>query len=299
MTRYRIGPVTAQLSVEESSPELLRWAREFHAGRETTSPPDITIHLARAPERFVGPHPPTTTRMGANGFELAYTGWRAHLNINGPAAHCAARLSYDTDSTRGPRRIAAIMRAAVGRHLLVHGGLSLHAAAMIQGGQGWLFVGERGAGKTTIVRHHPGDRVLGDDHALLVPASTGAGYGYAVHGTPYAGREGTPCQAGQAPLAGICLLEQHPETHVEPVSAARAFSALLPTVIHSPADRADTEAVMRTLAQLIERRPVLRLRVNLTDSPWPLLQTTPPQPHTQPKHAQSKPTQSKHTEAYA
>jgi len=259
---YLIGPVRVAFSTADSV--LARWARVYHASREVEGPPDLVIELARSADEYRAPTPPLALRTG-DVEKVSYIGWR--VTWVPETNHATALLSKQTDDVRGPRRVAAIARTLVGRYLLRRRGLPFHAAAMIHDGQGYLFVGRRGAGKTTLVRLFPGESVLGDDHALVVCEAGGV----RVYGTPYSVREGTPSQPGSAPLAAILVRAQDATTRVEALSRAVAFKSLTPHIIHHGHGRAEVEEVFDIMDVLTRRVPVARLRFNRTDPMWPVV----------------------------
>ena len=260
---YRIGP--ARVAVEVDDPGLQRLAADVHAGRETDEPAELRLRLTRDESLPAGPKRPEAVRAPDGLETLAYSGWRARLDtVRGVAD---ARIAATSDPWRGRRRVEALVRTVVGRWMLGRGGQAFHAAAMSFAGRGVLFAGPRGAGKTTLVRRAPGDRVLGDDHAIVVRE----GDGFRVFGTPYAGREGTASVAGDAPLRAVLLLAQAPRgTWVEPLRPADAFRALIPQLIHVGPPH-EGHAIFEWLEALCRTVPVARLHWTLGEPVAPFV----------------------------
>ncbi len=111
-------------------------------------------------------------------------------------------------------------------HLAAHGGLLLHGCAFAEGCRGLLFLGESGAGKSTIARLLCGrgrGGILSDDRAILRPQ---AGGGFLLYGTPWHGEERFAAYGG-VPLAAVFLLRHGRENRLRPLSRAAAVSGLL------------------------------------------------------------------------
>lgn len=259
--RYRVGPTVVGLAAEDSASELLAWADARHRGWDSDEAPDLTITLRRSPGLLRESSLPVATESRGSTEEVAFWGWRAQYDVSTGAA--VAWLAADTTSSRGPARLEGIVRSLLGRHLLHRGGLALHAASMVHDGAGYLFVGARGAGKTTLVHRWPGERLLGDDHALVVPDAAGTLH---LHATPYSGREGTTVAPGSAPLRRILVLEHAAHTHARALSVADSLRALLPHVIHIGGA---LQQVLDLTERLVRVTPVARLGVSLDDTLWP------------------------------
>jgi hypothetical protein len=89
------------------------------------------------------------------------------------------------------------------------GGILLHASALAWRGQGYVFTGISGAGKSTIIkllRDQPDVRSLGDELVVLRPGASGV----TVHSTPLNG-ELEPAPPGASSLARLFFLCTPPE----------------------------------------------------------------------------------------
>jgi hypothetical protein len=86
-------------------------------------------------------------------------------------------------------------------HLAFHGGLELHASGVVLGGKSVLFVGDSGAGKTTLARLYEryarGTPILSDDRiAVCRKRGRFSGFGTPWHGSGrFASPEGRPLGA--------------------------------------------------------------------------------------------------------
>ncbi|MDA2910072.1 hypothetical protein MYX04_03950 [Nitrospiraceae bacterium AH_259_D15_M11_P09] len=111
--------------------------------------------------------------------------------------------------------------------LLAQGrGVEVHACGVVNPtGQGYLFAGQSGAGKTTIARlwqKVEGVTVLSDDRIIL-RNKDGRLW---MYGTPWHGEAGLSCSA-RAPLAGVYLLRHGSSTELIPQRHAEAVARLV------------------------------------------------------------------------
>ena len=136
------------------------------------------------------------------------------------------------------------------------GAVELHASAVVFGGLAYVFVGDSGAGKTTISRlaAAAGGHVLTDDRTVIA-IRDGVPHAW---GTPWhgAGKQSSP---GFAPVDALCLLVQDVENRVVPLAPAVAVKELFVRAIQSNVDRNEVEACLKTLEDLVAVRPLQRL----------------------------------------
>lgn len=173
------------------------------------------------------------------------------------------RADLDPHARRGrirqsanPYSIDTLLRIVHTLALAPEGGLLMHAASVVRGGEALVFTGASGAGKTTLSRlAPPGTAVLTDEVSYL----RRDGAGYSAHGTPFAGELARPGENTRAPLAAIYLLHHAAENRVEPVAAAVAARAILSNVLFFAEDPVLVKAVFAAALELAERVPVRRL----------------------------------------
>ena len=104
-------------------------------------------------------------------------------------------------------------------------GMLFHAAGVIHQGQGYLFTGNGGAGKTTTARLWeavPGVQVVNDDK-VIVRKEAGQ---FRLYGTPWHG-EGGMALPNSAPLSRVFILKQAAKNEAAPLQPAQAVSSLL------------------------------------------------------------------------
>jgi hypothetical protein len=144
-------------------------------------------------------------------------------------------------------------------HLLVRrSGVEVHGCGLIDRcGEGLLFVGQSGAGKTTTARlwnGRGGMEILSDDRIILRRMDGR----FWIYGTPWHG-EARFASASRAPLGRVFFLRHGDSNTLTPVSAARAAARLLAC---SFVPFYDSQALERTLAlleEVAERVPCLEL----------------------------------------
>src|SRR5207249_7528200 len=150
-------------------------------------------------------------------------------------------------------------------HLLAAGrGVEVHACGVVDAsGQGYLFAGQSGAGKTTMARLWQkteeaggagGLMILSDDRIIL---RYQAGQ-FWMYGTPWHGEAGLSSPA-RAPLKGVYLLRHGPRIRLVPFArscpSARLVACSFPPFYHS----SGLDFTLGFLDQLVEAVPCYEL----------------------------------------
>jgi hypothetical protein len=179
------------------------------------------------------------------------------------------------------REIEYFLRIALALFVLERDGLLVHCAALKRPGALWtrgdagpvfLFVGQSGSGKSTVVSlsHAAGRAVaLGDDLILL----RREGAGWCAYGTPFwnfetAAREG---QLETGPVAGIYKLVQDRAVFAEPMSRAAATAELVancPIVNDQPAL---LPVLFDRCREIVSTVPIRRLHFRKDDAFWDVI----------------------------
>jgi hypothetical protein len=138
-------------------------------------------------------------------------------------------------------------------HLLARGlGVELHGAGVVTPeGRGWLFVGQSGAGKTTMSRlwrDEAGVRVLSDER-IIVRREGGTLW---MYGTPWHG-EGYVAEPGRAPVERVFLLRHGSENALAAVPRAQAAARLFSCAFVPFHDAAGLEFSLGLLEDVVAR----------------------------------------------
>jgi hypothetical protein len=149
------------------------------------------------------------------------------------------------------------------------GGLLFHAAGILAGGEVFLFTGEGGSGKSTIVALSPDRLALNDDLVVLRPD----GRGWRAYGTPF-WNVLTTRRSGQTTdgvVAGIYRLTQDQQDYLESIPNAVAVSELMANCLVVNVDPIELSALVTRCRELAELIKVQRLHFRKSADFWPLL----------------------------
>ena len=138
--------------------------------------------------------------------------------------------------------------------LLAHAaGAVVHATGIIHGGRGWVFAGPHGAGKSTLAAlfRRRRDMTLLNDDRVILRSLHGQ---WRLFGTPWPGTI-QQVSTASAPLAGICLIRHGTSTEAQPLAPSQAVARLLARCIHPYWDRQGLEALLGTIARLVQEVP--------------------------------------------
>ncbi len=148
-------------------------------------------------------------------------------NFCGMIAPFEARASLRVRSDALTREIEYFLRVALALFAYHAGGLLVHCAALKAGAGIYLFIGQSGSGKSTVVSLSRASRratALGDDLILLRREAQG----WWAYGTPFWNLE-TGDHDGQldnGSIRAIYKLAQDPDVFVSPMSAGAATAEL-------------------------------------------------------------------------
>lgn len=137
------------------------------------------------------------------------------------------QADIDRDDPKAGAALSSIIRTAYAQAILDHQAVSIHASAVHNNGQAFLFMGKSGTGKSTHsalwIENIRGTQLLNDDNPTI-RLREGKAYAY---GTPWSGK--TPCYRNAAfPIGGMVRLRQAPENRFRQLEGTDAFAALYP-----------------------------------------------------------------------
>jgi hypothetical protein len=138
-------------------------------------------------------------------------------------------------------------------HLLARGrGVEIHCSGVVDGnGQGTLFIGQSGAGKTTMARlwlAEPDVTILSDERIIL----RREGDDVWMYGTPWHG-DGHIANPGRARLERLVFLRHAASNTIRPVSATDAIARLFSCSFTPFHDRAGLDFSLRFLETVARR----------------------------------------------
>jgi hypothetical protein len=197
------------------------------------------------------------------GYRLAATGMWASISLANWQCELVLGSTAPLEALEYGLRVVAALFA------YCHGGLLVHAAAVLVNGDAQLFIGQSGSGKSTVAALSAGRPVLGDDLILLRPAAGG----WTAYGTPFWNPDtgGRASQTASGPVIGISKLTQDRDVFVTPLPRPVASAELMancPVVNSRPEWVAGLLARCRQLAADV---PVQQLHFRKDDAFWLVL----------------------------
>lgn len=134
-----------------------------------------------------------------------------------------------------------------------------HAAVVSYGGQGYMFLGKSGTGKSTHARlwlkYIAGTELVNDDNPVV---RVGDDDQAVVYGSPWSGK--TPCYKNvSCPLGGIVLLSQAPYNKIERLAGIDAYVALVTSISGKRWEAAIADGLHQTENALAQLVPVWHL----------------------------------------
>lgn len=152
---------------------------------------------------------------------------------------------------------------------LYRGGVLLHAAGVLSDSAVYIFTGESGCGKSTVVDLLPDALALNDDLVILRPDARG----WRAYGTPFwnAKAEHRDGQSADGVVAGIYKLVKDQQDFLETISTATAISELMASCPSANTDPLELPTLMVRCREVVEAVKVQRLHFRKSTDFWPLV----------------------------
>ena len=192
---------------------------------------------------------------GASWFEFSLWG-QLSSSMLAAADFKTATLSLSSHSDFGLNNALMVMYAMSTARL---GTALFHAAVIGNAGNGYLFLGKSGTGKSTHARlwlkYIAGSELVNDDNPVVRVLPDGSAR---VYGSPWSGK--TPCYRNMdVPLGGFVQLAQAPYNAIRPLRGIAAYAALVPSISGKRWDRAMADGLHETENALASTVPVWHL----------------------------------------
>ena len=137
-------------------------------------------------------------------------------------------------------------------------GVEIHGCGVADGSNGYLFVGQSGAGKTTIARlwqAEPGAVILSDDRVVLRSEADGIW----MYGTPWHGEEPL-ASPGRVRLAGVFFLKHHDRHEMASVTRVDGVTRLFASSFPPFHDAHALDFTLAFIDSIVARVPCFELR---------------------------------------
>ena len=219
-------------------------------------------------------------RKRYQGFQLEGIGYPVAVSVGG-TSFAPGRLSWVVNgasvsvqeqgawlrNVHSEYALDSLARVLMSVLLLPRQGLLLHASTILDRGGAHVFMGQSGAGKSTVAGLSAPRQPLTDEISLL-RFSEGSLWAYS---TPFWGGFRSDGTNTKAPVAGIYALKQATEHALEPLSGTQAVRALLGNVLFFSKQPADKREVLQLAARIVQQAPVRRLRFRRDPGFWEVI----------------------------
>ena len=235
------GSLSANINLKFMIPQLLGGAKHMRLG-ETRLRPETPAWHAPRPTKFARIHQGRANRCySAKSAKASFATKHEPgeprpvteeiLHIDGCGEYTAVfdmkkRVGQAGLSPTGERRADIVLnclRQICARVIIEEGGLVLHAACIVRTGRAFVFVGQSGAGKTTVCTLSPHCRIATDD-TTVVRRLDGK---FVAWGMPGTGSFQPPADSGPFEVAAVFKLVQDKRVRLVPMSGAKATAGIL------------------------------------------------------------------------
>ena len=199
--------------------------------------------LHRSSEKFIlcihHPEPRSSSIIKLGVFQLDFESGDIYVGME--TSQINSPLNYPLD------QILMINLLSQGKGLLIH------SCGIDYNGEGVLFAGSSGAGKSTIARlgiNKKGVKVLSDDR-VIVRQKDGE---FWIYGTPWHG-DARVCSPEKAPLEKILFLKHAEDNIIKRISPVDAVSRLIVCSFPTYWDKKGMEFILKFCTELVQKVP--------------------------------------------
>ncbi len=251
MKKLNISIANAVLNLECTDEAFLRELLQERYAAFVASGAEPDIHIILQPKSS----PPTRTRMESVKVRQAEGGWRFVYDTF-VADVTPAVDEAEVACLRSPYAVDSFLRTLMALYLPHHGGVMLHASAVRHEGQGYVFAGRSGTGKSTVARLLANIAEVLSDELVAVRQMP---EGWQVFGTPFWGDFARAGANLSAPLQGIYLLQHARQHRLEKLSRRDALTAILQCSLQFAEGAQVAEWMLNVDSALARDVPVYRL----------------------------------------
>lgn len=234
---------------------------EFLASNET---PDISVTLKIVPGAlYIEPKPgPWIIESSYAGDRLVYCSYQERGEVD----LITGQGFLEMDPTA---QVDNFLRTVFAWLCVTNDALLLHSAGVIRDGQGYVFFGPSGAGKTTTSRlASKTAHVVSDDLVIIRCDESGC----LLYGVPFKGELSEAPRANQqAPLRGLYRLRQDTSHYLEPIPHIKAVADLAAAAPFIVREKHLSDQLMQVCSKIAKCVPVQQLHFKRDDGFWKVI----------------------------
>ncbi len=161
--------------------------------------------------------------------------------------------------------LSSLLRVYLSFELPRLGGLVLHGSSLADGHSGRLFLGESGAGKSTVCDLSQDHLIFCDEISIVRQTNDG----WHLYPTPFFSREERQNRQLQPlPLAGVYLLNQAQDDRLQALPIAEALPGLLACTLSFGEEREHHDRVLDQAVALLTNVPARRMHFTRSPAFW-------------------------------
>ncbi|MBN1976804.1 MAG: hypothetical protein JW918_05335 [Anaerolineae bacterium] len=164
-----------------------------------------------------------------------------------------------------PFAVESFLRICYSFLAVEHGGVLLHSAGVIRDGNGYIFPGVSGTGKSTIASLATAREVVLSDEMVVVRK---VGKSYLVYSTPFYGTNESANQNSNAPLKAAFLPVKDDQVYVKETKPAQALAKLLAGALFFGQEPSFNQRLMDISADIVARIPFYEMHFQRDTSFW-------------------------------